>query len=228
MVNAYPGDNYVDIVGTDIYNNIYPGPIPWWRSFRWQATESYYYLSKYFPTKPLFICELGCRERDASEPVSSETKAGWFARMDKELQSNFHKTRGLIFFSSVVAYDWTINTSSASIQSLRDNFWYDDYYFIVPSAPVSIYESVNDENLFIYPNPSSGNVTLKNTNKENVFIRVLDISGKQIQSQLSEEIEKTQPGSATKTIDISGAPAGTYFIECKTANDRKIQKIIIQ
>jgi hypothetical protein len=225
MVNAYPGDNYVDIVGTDIYNNIYPGPIPWWRSFRWQATESYYYLSKYFPSKPLFVCELGCRERDPSEPASSETKAGWFARMDKELQSNFHKIRALIFFSSVVAYDWTINTSSASVQSLRDNFWYDDYYFVVPFVPISIQEPEYGKDLIIYPNPSSGNITLKGqTYGGEVYIRILDISGKQIHSQVLRETE----GAFTKSIDISYMAEGTYFMECKTLTDRKIQKLIIQ
>src|SRR6478672_2308671 len=88
FVKAYPGDTYVSIVATDIYNNHFPQALPWWRSFRWQATESYYYLRKYFPSKPFFIYELGCRERMGSEPASSQSKGQWYAQMDKLLQSN--------------------------------------------------------------------------------------------------------------------------------------------
>lgn len=52
IVNAYPGDNYVDIIASDIYNNHYPINLPWWKSFRIQATETHYYLTKYFSQKP--------------------------------------------------------------------------------------------------------------------------------------------------------------------------------
>ncbi|MES2284143.1 MAG: Ig-like domain-containing protein [Bacteroidota bacterium] len=133
MVPAYPGDNYVDIVATDIYNNHTPTELPDWKSFKLKAIETYYYLSKYFPQKPLFICELGCRERYSNENTSSETKAAWLARMDKELQSNFRKVRALVFFSSFVVYDWRVNSSSATINSIASNIWNDDYYF-KPSA----------------------------------------------------------------------------------------------
>jgi beta-mannanase len=33
IVDAYPGDSFVDIVGTDVYNAHYPASLPWWRSF---------------------------------------------------------------------------------------------------------------------------------------------------------------------------------------------------
>ncbi|MDF2437916.1 MAG: hypothetical protein K0Q95_2292 [Bacteroidota bacterium] len=137
---AYPGNSYVDIVATDVYNNHYPIDLPWWRSFRWQIAESYYYLTKYFPSKPLFICELGCRERFSSEDVSSETKGAWFARMDKELQSEFRKVRGLLFFDAHADQNWLLNSSSNSIQSVTNNIWNDTYYFkstAVPPPPSS-------------------------------------------------------------------------------------------
>jgi hypothetical protein len=137
VVPAYPGDSYVNIIATDIYNNHYPPALPWWRSFRWQTTESYYYLSKYFPNKPLFICEVGCRERFGSENTSSESKGEWFARMDKELQSNYRKVRALLFFDAAPDQNWFLNSSSGSIQSLTDNIWYDDYYFNTTPPPTS-------------------------------------------------------------------------------------------
>lgn len=135
VVPAYPGDNYVDIVASDIYNNHYPPALPWWRSFRWQCTESYYYLHKYFPGKPHLMCELGCRERLSTENPASESKAQWYARMDKELQSNYHEIRALIFFNGYSEQNWLINSSPSALQSLTDNIWFDDYYFGIPSAP---------------------------------------------------------------------------------------------
>ncbi len=140
IVPAYPGDNYVDIIANDIYNNHYPTDLPWWRSFRWQMTESYYYLTKYFPQKPLYMCELGCRERKSTEDTTSESKGAWFARMDKELQSNYHKTRALIFFNAAPDQNWFINSSTSALQSLTDNIWGDDYYFGIANtnAPPAI------------------------------------------------------------------------------------------
>ena len=138
IVPAYPGDNYVDIVATDIYNNHYPTVLPWWRSFRWQATESYYYLTKYFPQKPLYICEVGCRERKSTENTASQSKGAWFAQMDKELQADYHNARALIFFNAVGEQNWAINSSSGSIQSLTNNIWHDDYYFKAFTTPTAL------------------------------------------------------------------------------------------
>ncbi|HEX8515981.1 MAG TPA: metallophosphoesterase [Bacteroidia bacterium] len=137
VVPAYPGDAYVDIIATDIYNNHYPTALPWWRSFRWQTAETYYYLTKYFPNKPLYICEVGCRERFSSEDPSSESKGAWYARMDKELQSEFRKVRALVFFNSAPDQNWFINSSASALQSLTDNIWNDNYYFKSVSAPPS-------------------------------------------------------------------------------------------
>ncbi|MDF2452485.1 MAG: hypothetical protein K0S26_1989 [Bacteroidota bacterium] len=135
IVPAYPGDNYVDIIATDIYNNHYPEALPWWRSFRWQTIESYYYLTKYFPNKPLYVCEVGCRERKSVENPASETKGAWFERMDKELHSNFSKVRALIFFNAAPDQNWFVNSSPAALQSLTTNVWRDNYYFGVSAPP---------------------------------------------------------------------------------------------
>ncbi|MCE3260841.1 MAG: glycoside hydrolase family 26 [Bacteroidetes bacterium] len=159
IVNAYPGDNYVDIIATDIYNSHHPVSLPWWKSFRWQAAESYYYLTKYFPNKPLYICEVGCRERFSSENAGSQSKGAWFERMDKELQSNFHKARALVFFNSAPDQNWFMNSSQGAIQSLTDHIWMDDYYF-TNLPPIGVEEHEYGSGLYVYPNPSNGQVTL--------------------------------------------------------------------
>lgn len=135
IVPAYPGDNYVDIIASDIYNNHYPEALPWWRSFRWQTMETYYYLNKYFPNKPLYICEVGCRERKSVENPTSESKGDWYERMDKELHSNFSKARALVFFNAAPDQNWFVNSSPSALQSLTTNIWRDNYYFGVSSPP---------------------------------------------------------------------------------------------
>lgn len=133
IVGAYPGDAYVDIVACENFNSPVPG-VPNWRSFRAGLAEPYYYLTKYFPKKPMFICESGCRERYSSEDPSSQSKAQWIEEMDKEVQSNFSKVRALIFFGLKKAHDYRLESSIESLNSIETNIWNDDYYFETPSA----------------------------------------------------------------------------------------------
>jgi beta-mannanase len=128
-IKAYPGNDYVDIVATDVYNTHYPPELPWWMSFKYKIAETYYYLSKYVPTKPLMICELGSRERVSGESSTLQTKAQWLAKMDKELQSTFSRVKGLVFFSEYHTGDWRINSSQEALNSVTNNIWNDDYYF---------------------------------------------------------------------------------------------------
>jgi hypothetical protein len=213
IVAAYPGNNYVDIVATDIYNNHEPISLPWWKSFRWQTTESYYYLTKYFPSKPLYICEVGCRERYSSENQASESKANWYARMDKEVQSNFRKARALVFFHSAPDQNWLVNSSPGALQSLVDNVWQDDYYFKVPL------QSIKEENgygsgLYIYPNPSTGMVTINYTSdsvKKDYAIRIMNSEGKLIHKEDISQISD----SFLKVVDVRNLPRGIYYVEMK-------------
>jgi hypothetical protein len=214
IVNAYPGDNYVDIVATDIYNNHEPVDLPWWKSFRWQATESYYYLSKYFSSKPLFICEVGCRERLPSENPVSESKGAWYARMDKEMQSNFRKARALIFFNAAPDQNWFVNSSPSALQSLTDNVWEDNYYFKVPLQ--SIFENSKEygKGLYVYPNPSTGMVTINYTSnglKMDYIVNIMNSEGKLIYNENIPLVSE----SFSKLIDIRGLPRGIYYVELK-------------
>jgi hypothetical protein len=225
VVAAYPGDSYVNIVATDIYNNHSPIDLPWWKSFKWQATESYYYLSKYIPNKPLFICELGCRERKDTENAGSETKANWFARMDKELQSNFHNARALIFFNAFHEQNWPINTSQASIQSLTDNIWNDDYYFKIQSTSVKENHQYG-EGLYIYPNPFTGLVNIYYTSKsliEEFTIDITDESGKRVYAGSFEN----KAIYFQRTIDLSDHPKGIYYARIEATIPDGANKVYI-
>jgi hypothetical protein len=220
IVMAYPGDNYIDIVATDIYNNHEPLPIPWWKSFRWQSTESYYYLSKYFPQKPLFICEVGCRERYSSENVSSESKGAWYQRMDLELQSNFRKAKALVFFNANPDQNWFVNSDQAALQSLVDNVWFDDYYFKVPVQGVKENSKEYGKGLYVYPNPSTGAVTISYTSgtvKKNYKISIVNLEGKLV---YTEDL----PGNSdtfVKHLDLKDLARGIYYVVMKASKDKE-------
>jgi len=226
IVLAYPGDNYVDVVATDIYNNHQPFNLPWWKSFKWQATESYYYLTKYFPQKPLYICEVGCRARLNSENPASESKGNWYARMDKEMQSNFHKARALIFFNSAPDQNWFVNSSQEALQSLTDNVWHDDYYFKIPLA-ASIKEHEYGTGLYIYPNPSNGIVTISyssNSIKQEFQIDIVNSTGARVYST----VIKNPSDSFSKQIDFSALPKGVYYVEMEANLHKSSQSEIIR
>jgi beta-mannanase len=215
MVNAYPGNNYVDYVATDIYNGHFPLNLPWWRSFRWQATESCYYLRKYFPNKPLIICELGCRERISGDDPTSESKAGWFERMDKELQSNFRKVRGLIFFNANTgpSQNWYLNSSTSAVESVRDNIWYDNYYFNIPSIPQHINEQDKQGSFYFYPNPASDhiNLHLEHLRASGITeVYIYDASGAVV---ARAKIDAS--GENEQDMQVHGLSPGIYFVRLR-------------
>ena len=81
------------------------------------------------------------------------------------------------------------------------------------------HQSVMD--VLVYPNPSSGIVTIYLTKISDYKITLLDISGKQmLQSKIVSDMIK---------INTTDIPAGLYFIEVvdnKTA-EKKISKLIL-
>jgi hypothetical protein len=214
VVNAYPGDNYVDIVATDIYNHPDLG-IPDWKSFRYTATESYYYLTKYFPSKPLYICEVGCRERDASEPISSQDKAGWLCEMNKELQSYFSKARALIFFSMSKEHDWRINSSQASLDAFKNCFWNNPYY----GQAAGIEELVDQHEINAYPNPFTNEINIKAGRSAPICqFKLYDLNGKTVLSYANI--------STDNKINSSGLSAGLYIVEISSGSFSKKVKMI--
>ncbi|MGZ3883663.1 MAG: glycosyl hydrolase [Bacteroidia bacterium] len=201
VVGAYPGDNYVDIVATDIYNHPDTG-IPDWKSFRYTAAESYYYLNKYFPNKPLYICEVGCRERDPSEPASSQSKADWLCDMNNELQSYFNNARALIFFSLSKEHDWRINSSQAAEDAFKNCFWNNPYY----GKTLDIGELSNPMTMTAYPNPFTDEirVTMKGA-EQSCSVSIYDMNGKMVRSC---KVTGDQP-----VVSARGLSPGLYIAE---------------
>lgn len=112
ILNAYPGDDYVDFVGVDVYNGAGEGSV--WRSFRKELVESYFLLSREYPTKPLLICEVACRERLVGECKSDcQSKADWIRQMSWSLQKEFPRVVLLVWFNETKTF--RLDSSSESL-----------------------------------------------------------------------------------------------------------------
>lgn len=208
VVNAYPGDNYIDIVATDIYNNHFPMNSPFWKSFRTQTAESYYYLTKYFPQKPVYICEVGCRERFNYESTTSESKGEWYERMDKEIQSNYNRVRALIFFNASPDQNWLVDSSPYALQSITNNIWNDSYYF--PYTLIDVPEQLGlSKRLTVFPNPAKGLVTIQYVSETHAFtLQIVDALGKNVYTEMVTDV----PHTFYREINCSAFAPGIYML----------------
>jgi len=216
IISAYPGDSYVDIIATDIYNHPDLGT-PAWKSFRYTMTESYYYLSKYFPHKPLYVCEVGCRERNSSESLGSQSKGNWLCEMNKDLKSYFNSTQALVFFSIIKEHDWRINSSPDSKQSFSDCIWSDPFYGDV----VDLKENETTFALTIFPNPFKDEIkiSVKGFSEATADIIIFDALGKLV--------KKIDHADISKDVIIStNLITGVYLVELKTINKVLRGKIV--
>jgi len=75
-----------------------------------------------------------------------------------------------------------------------------------------------------YPNPTAGvlNVSIKRVTKENVVIRIADITGRIIMTQNVNSKET----SIIETLNLSNLTSGVYTITVESAGNREVQKVI--
>ena len=79
--------------------------------------------------------------------------------------------------------------------------------------------------LQVYPNPANDQVELSSMLSEggDVFIRITNISG-MILSEVSEGF--IPKGIYSASIDVSAFPAGIYFVELKSGNEKVVEKLV--
>ena len=113
----YPGDNYVDWVGLDGYND---GVKSKWRSFPDLFDASYQAITK-LTDKPLMIAEFGCSEKGAPAGTS---KAEWITRTYlHDLPERYPRVRLVNWFdrdkSAHGETDWRFNSSPEALAAYR-------------------------------------------------------------------------------------------------------------
>lgn len=124
IMDAYPGDDYVDYVGLDIYNGAGNNVI--WTSFRKEGIENYFLLTNLLPDKPLLICETASRERTKKETLPCQNKAQWIEQMSQALKTDMSKIRLITWFNETEAFK--INSSTEAKDAYFKYILKDDYY----------------------------------------------------------------------------------------------------
>ena len=99
----------------------------------------------------------------------------------------------------------------------------DTVFYIIDILP-AVLKDVNIENLFIYPNPSSGlfNISFESLSLQHFEISLSNMIGKEIFSDRFNNFS----GKYIHKIDLSTNAKGIYFLEIKT-NDGVINKKLI-
>jgi beta-mannanase len=124
IMDAYPGDDFVDYVGLDVYNGA--GKSVLWRSFRKEAIENYFILTDQLPDKPLLICETASREREPNENKNGETKSEWIKAMSEALKTDLSKIRLISWFNERETFK--VNSSNESKQAFLNYIMKDPYF----------------------------------------------------------------------------------------------------
>jgi beta-mannanase len=124
MMDAYPGDEYVDLVGLDIYNGAGKGAF--WRSFRKEGIENYFVLTDKLPQKPIIVCEAASRERRAGECSNCENKGEWIKEMTETLESDMSRVKLLSWFNEKEYF--RVNSSKESEKSYEKNVIQNNYF----------------------------------------------------------------------------------------------------
>jgi len=125
IMDAYPGDAYVDFVAIDIYNGA-GKRFSVWRSFIKEGIENYFVLTQQLPGKPLFICETASRERESSESKLAQTKAEWIQQMGGALKSDMSKVKLLTWFNETGTFK--INSTVEAKNAFLNYILNDDHF----------------------------------------------------------------------------------------------------
>jgi hypothetical protein len=125
IMDAYPGDDYVDLVGLDIYNGAGTGGnVDIWRSFRKEGIENYFILTQQLPSKPLLICETASRERRGTE--GGQNKGEWIGEMARTLRTDMGRVRVLAWFNEKQSFK--VNSSKEAQRSFLEAVVRDPYF----------------------------------------------------------------------------------------------------
>jgi hypothetical protein len=98
----------------------------------------------------------------------------------------------------------------------RDNGWTANY----TSTSVGIEESFLSNNLTIFPNPTNGVFTIQSDLNQNIEVKIMDVSGKQVY-----QIHDISKG--TNEIDASGLSKGVYLLKFETDDKQGVKRMII-
>jgi hypothetical protein len=110
----------------------------------------------------------------------------------------------------------------------RLKIWNEDQVFTYSTHLAAEYSNEgNTENLVLFPNPSTGevNVSLKNSESDEIRFRLYKVSGE----LLRNEKWPAQSGEPFfKKLDLSALPNGLFYYELKNGEEKATGSLIIQ
>lgn len=135
----------------------------------------------------------------------------WFKNLDQKTST----TAESYYISNVETEDFSDYTCEAySFEVLPKELMEISFY----REPVTLAQELGTEevqnNLFVYPNPTSDFINIKTTKLDIEKVFIFDLSGKLIMTEKS------------KRIDVSHLPSATYIITIKTSDHLKSFKFI--
>jgi len=134
--NYYPGDDFVDFVGCDLYNNGYwidtKGQArPNWREFKdnFEKTSALQIYTSH-RNKPFIVAELGCVEE--SLPNVTGPKAKWITNTYYSIKNTYSNIKAVCWFSkNRTAFgerNWRVDSSPESLEAYKKAI--SDPYFL--------------------------------------------------------------------------------------------------
>ena len=121
---AYPGNDYVDYIGLDIYNGA--GKSTFWKTFISEGIENYFVATQNYPDKPIIICETASIERNNSEKDKGKSKAEWIEQMAISLKHEMQKVRILCWFNE--SDNFKINSTRETTKAFYKYILSDEYF----------------------------------------------------------------------------------------------------
>ncbi len=100
----YPGSQYVDVVGVDIFNFNND-----WMSFDQMGRDTLLKMRKY--GKPTYVFSLGAAE--------NSKKASWITETFTKTLYQYPEIKGWIWFNENKEEDWRVNSSQASLEAFK-------------------------------------------------------------------------------------------------------------
>jgi hypothetical protein len=108
----FPGLDYVEKVGFDVYSGY---TAPGWKEPAQLLRRPYERLSRLAPKRPVWVCEIGCRQPARFE---RHDKAEWYTKLFNV--TGLAGLTNICFFNSDKEQDWRVNSSAAVLSAVRE------------------------------------------------------------------------------------------------------------
>jgi hypothetical protein len=97
-----------------------------------------------------------------------------------------------------------------------------DYDGTISYSDLEVVSFGRDNRILLYPNPTTGEVNILMTSKEDTKITVSNVFGQDMTDQV-----KLRKSSNGVVVDMSGAALGTYFIHVTTETSNSTKKVVL-